>query len=83
MEFVVEKSPKIKVRIYGEDYDLTKPTHKVAKELAKKIKGIDESEAYDMISDYLVGLGLPGDVLENMEADHVLKLCDFLAPKKN
>ena len=83
MEFVVEKSPEIKVRIYGQDYSLTKPTHKMAKELAKKIKGAGEDEAYDIISAYIVGLGLPQEVLEGMEADHVLKLCDFLAPKKN
>lgn len=82
MEFSIEKSPKIKVRIYGQDYDLTKPTHKVATAMAKKLKDKDGANTYDVISDYLVGLGLPVKVIDEMESEHVLDLCDFLSPKK-
>lgn len=83
MDFEVASSPVVKVRIYGKDYDLTKPTYKMAKSLGKKVKGVTEETAMELMSEYLVGLGLPQDVLDGMELEHVLKLTEFLTGKKN
>lgn len=79
MEF---KKSEVKVTIYGKEYVLTKPTFAQSREMSKKIQ-VDASNSFDVLCDHLSLLGLPKEVVENMEADHVVSLCEYLSPKKS
>ncbi|TXH08954.1 MAG: hypothetical protein E6R04_09675 [Spirochaetes bacterium] len=81
MEFV--RSEPIKVMIYGKEYAVKKPTFAVTRDLTRKIKEHGEDKTYDVMCEYLSGLGLPKEVVEDMEAEHVLGLCEYLTPKKS
>ena len=80
MEF---KKSEIKVTIYGNVYTLTKPTFAQAREAAKKSKDTNAEDSYEVLCAYLSSLGLPKEVVEGMEAEHVLALCEYLSPKKS
>lgn len=81
MEFT--RSQPVKVLIYGQEYSLKKPSFALSRDLARKIKSEGEEKTYDVMCEYLNGLGLPKEVVEDMEAEHVLGLCEHLTPKKS
>lgn len=78
-EFV--KAP-VELRIYGVDVKLTRPTFGQGKRLQAAAKaGSDNLEAVEQV---LIECGLPKDLLEQMEAQHVSELQQILLePKKN
>jgi len=81
MEF--KKSEPIKVTIYGTEHNLVKPTFAMSRDMNRRMKSGGEDKSFDLMCEYLGGLGLSKEVVEGMEADHVLALCEFLAPKKS
>jgi len=81
MEF--SKSQPIKVKIYGQEYSVIKPTFALTRDFTRKMKDKKEDEIYEVMCDYLNGLGVPREVVEGMEADHVVSLFEFLTPKKS
>jgi Glu-tRNA(Gln) amidotransferase subunit E-like FAD-binding protein len=81
MDFV--KSEPIKVRIYGQEYLVKKPTFALTRDFTRKMKDKKEDEIYEVMCDYLNGLGIPKEVVEGMEADHVVGLFEYLTPKKS
>lgn len=67
---------KLKVRIYGQEVDLTPPTFGQARDLQKKMA--ENGDSLELMVEYLKGLGLPEEVLMSMEAQHVNKLVEHL-----
>ena len=78
MSFEVERS-KITVKIYGQSYELTKPKVKQVKEVQEASKEKDQIKA---MIDLMEMLGLPRDVTEEMEMDHLSQLLAYLGDSK-
>lgn len=59
---------------------MTFPTVKQSQEYAKSVKDIEDSEATDKLLDFLEGLGLPKDISESMESEHLTSIVQALVP---
>ena len=79
MEF---KRRELRVKVYGEEYSLTFPTVKQSQDYAAKVKEMKESEATEALLEFVDNLGLPKDVSENMESEHLSTLIEALVPNK-
>lgn len=77
----IEKSKPIMVEIYGKQVELKSPTYGQIKDLARSIKE-DQEKANEFTAKFLEDLGLHQDVLNEMEVEHVVSLCEFLTSKK-
>lgn len=83
--FTIEKKTKIKVSIYGVEYEINKPTYGQTVELQEKIKSEDgEKKSMHIMKDFVVSLGLPEQAINDLELEHFLSLIEFLSgAKKN
>ena len=79
MEF---KRRSLELKIYGEAYKLSFPTVKQTKEYADQMHESDEDKATELLLGFLAKLGLPQEVAEEMETDHLQQLCEALMPSK-
>jgi len=84
MDFVIEKKAVVKVKIYDRELDIKKPTVGMIESLNAQMKAVvDDGEKFKIMRSFLVQLGLPEEVLNEMQMDHYLELVEFLsAPKK-
>jgi len=77
------KRASIKLKIYGEEFDLRKPNLKEAIDYQKKLQGMNEdSDASEQMLEMLESCGLPKDFALSMEPDHVLLVMEKLVPPK-
>lgn len=76
---------KLTVRISGKEYGLLKPTRKQAKAIDEKLKTDEGKEqALDIIGDFLVDAGLPKEIAEDMQIEHMRLIFEHLiGVKKN
>lgn len=82
MSLKFERS-KVSVEIYGEKLELRKPTFGESVELSKKIKeNGGEENSTEIIMQFLESLGLPKQLLQSMEAEHVVTLLEHISGKK-
>ena len=77
----IERS-KVEVKLYGEVYDMTKPSVKQAQSFGKKLQKASDVESIGIIVDILDGCGLPRAVAEEMEVGHLKQLVDVIMPSK-
>lgn len=77
-ELVFEKKQKtkIKVSLYGETYELHKPTVKDAEMFSQH--GDVEQNGLQYSKKFLAGLGLPEEISSEMELEHFQQLLDFV-----
>lgn len=82
MDFSVDRKPKAKIKIYGREFEVSRPTVNQVKEYRDKVK----SGSFDEIEDsktFLSKLGIDIEVLGEMEAQDYSDLIDYLInPKK-
>lgn len=88
MAFEVQRT-KETVKIYGTAYDIKQPTVKDAIEMSKKAliaeKNPDQSVvALEGLRDWVSSLGIPAQVIADMETKHFLSLVEYITldPKK-
>ena len=72
MEF---NSKKLNIKVDGIAYELSYPTVKQVKEIDKKLD-------IDGVCSFVSTCGLPIEVVENLQADHLNKLVEVLVGKK-
>lgn len=80
-EFEIKQKTKIKVSIYGSEYDLVKPTVSQAKEMSKFADEKDQSKAIEATIDFMELMGLPKEVSSTMEIEHFTQLVEFIVGK--
>lgn len=73
-----------RVKIYGKEYVLTRPTVRQAEEIGKAVKKIeDDTESVGILIEAFESFGLPKDVSYDMQEDHFVTLVkSFLGKKK-
>jgi hypothetical protein len=75
---------KINVKLYGKDYDLEAPKALEAAEFIDSVSGEKQTNT-EMISKthaFLVKMGLPKKVCEDLELEHLNQLIEFITKKK-
>ncbi len=75
--FEVQKTTE-KVKIYGEWYEVKQPTVKDAITMTKKSKEAPTEEALVEMAEYVSSLGIPKEVINEMETDHFIQLVQYL-----
>ncbi len=84
LDFNIEKKNVYKVNVYGNSYELTKPTVRQAEEIRVRMKDVGEDSQVDVMVDFLSKCGLPTEVSDQMEVEHFVSLTEFLVgAKKN
>lgn len=75
----------INVKLDGHNYPMTAPTIKEADSYqAKAKKAEDEGTQVELLFSFLIERGLPKDVIETLEVDHVNMIIEhLLGVKKN
>lgn len=79
MQFDFERT-KIEIKVYGESIKINAPTEDQVLELQESIEESKDDPAgiLKVRRKFLVGLGIPEDVLKGMEFKHVTKLSEGL-----
>lgn len=75
MELVTEK---LNVKIDGVVHELSYPTVKQIRELNKEADNVD----VDSVCKLVIDCGLPSEVLDKLQADHLNKIVEALVGKK-
>ena len=87
--FEVKRSEGLKVKIYGEDFSLKKPSVKMIEAYAIDIEKATRGEQFARAKMLLTQMGLSQELVDEMEFDHLQELIEFLtssmtkAAKKN
>lgn len=81
MEFTKET---LKVKIYGSEYELSFPKLKASIEFRAQIKECEDDEICQLgaFTDFLGKHGLPKEVVEELQPDHLTQIVDALNKKK-
>lgn len=82
--FEIKEKSKVKVNIYGHEYELTKPTYGQSQRLQNELKDAGSDKAMQVMKEFMIGLGLSEECIDGMELDHFLQLIEFISGvKKN
>ena len=87
MQFELKQRSKVTLEIYGQSYEVSRPTIGLAKRMQEEI-ALVRSEGGDrnlaLLIQFLSDLGLPAEVSESLEIDHFNQVVEFLlTPKKS
>lgn len=82
MEFKVEKK-SIRVKIGDQAYEVKVPSVMQQKSLQAKLADGGQEKSIDIMTDHLIALGLPAEVINELDVDSFLELYEFIhMPKK-
>lgn len=84
--FEISEQPKEKIKIYGVEYSVSRPSVAQVRLITEFSKGTDSNsvEAVDALIEFVSGLGIPKDVIESLEIKHLTALMEHLVgAKKN
>lgn len=87
--FEIKRSEGLKVKIYGAEYTLRKPSVKMIEDFSSGIDDAPTGEKFDRAKFLLTSMGLEAKVIDDMELDHLNQLIGFItetmtdAAKKN
>lgn len=80
------KRSKLTYDIYGTAVEIDKPKYGRLKQLEAQLKALPEEgrgqEAEKVIVEFMKELGIPGDLLMEMEMEHILEIADDITGKK-
>ncbi len=81
-DFNIEKKDTLSVGLYGETYRLSRPTVKQQIKFEKSLADSGkDTEQLPLIIDYVKTLGMPEEVIDEMQADHFVKLLEYIGGK--
>jgi hypothetical protein len=82
--FEIKEKSKLKVSIYGREFELAKPTYGQSQNLQVRLKDEGQEKSMQIMKEFVIGLGLPEDCINEMELDHFLQLIEHISGvKKN
>lgn len=74
---------ELKVKVFGNDYSLKKPTARKAAELKKELEGEkDEVQMVELTCKFLNDCGLPEEATKELEIEHLHALIEAISSKK-
>lgn len=82
--FEIKEKSKVKVSIYGQEYEISKPTYGQSQKLQESLKDQGNEKSMKIMKDFVTSLGLPEECIDGMELEHFLQLIEFISGvKKN
>ncbi|MCA9313678.1 hypothetical protein KDA08_05210 [Candidatus Saccharibacteria bacterium] len=83
--FEIKQKTKVDVKIYGQQFELKKPTVKQIELLQEhtSLDGKSESEQFRSVCEFLDILGLPKEFSKEMEIGHLLQLVTYVSGELN
>lgn len=76
---------KISITVYGNNYKLSAPKALEAADFADSIdadKKLSNKEMILKTQEFLISMGLPKEVCEDLELDHLNKVIEYITKKK-
>lgn len=75
---------EIELKVFGKEYKLIPPTARKVVQFKKQMdsKKDDDTSMVDVAVEFLVDCGLPKDVCDQLEMDHLAKVIDLISSKK-
>ncbi len=75
---------KIEITVYGQKYDLSAPTALQAAEFSDMTskQGISSVEMLKLTQEFIIKMGLPKEITEDLDLDNTKKLIEFITVKK-
>ena len=70
---------KVKAKIYGQEFTLTKPTVAQVEDLQSNVQKISGPEQIRAMRKWAAGLGLPEDFSADMEVEHFVQVVEGLS----
>lgn len=88
MDLVIDQLEKITIKVLGNEFSLTLPsvkqTRKFTHDMKDAMQSGDDDKSFDIIKSYLLPLGMPEEVFEDLQVSILLKICEMLNKgKKN
>lgn len=80
--FEIKEKTKLKLSIYGVEYEISKPTYGQTAELQDKLKNEGEKSSMLIMKQFVVDLGLPEKSVDDLELDHFLALVEHISGTK-
>lgn len=82
MEFI---QTEVEVKLYGHEIKMRLPTYRESLAYKKSVESCkeDEEKLFECVLSQLETLGLPKNLGEKLETDHLLKLFSMLMEKKS
>lgn len=84
-KLVIESRSVVEMSIYGRDLSIKKPTFKAVSEMQNLLdeSGVGGKATLEIFSRFLEDSGLPKDLIDEMEVDHLTEVVKVLCePKK-
>ena len=82
--FEIKEKSKLKVSIYGSEYEISKPTYGQSQHLQGRLKDEGQEKSMVIMKEFVMSLGLPEECIDGMELDHFLQLIEHISGvKKN
>ena len=82
-DLVITGRAQYAIEILGETYKVTKPSYRDSRALDKEANSAEDKDAVDIIIKHLIGLGIPDEVLSQLDIDNILDLSALIfGPKK-
>lgn len=78
----LKKSEKIKIKIYGEELEVSKPTFGQVVKMQKDMKEKGTEENFSIMKDLLIALGVNESVVNELEIEHINDLIIYLTSSK-
>lgn len=66
--------------LYGKEYKISFPTVRQSQAYANSLNGKEDNESIGLLADFLDSLGIPKDVVLDMESEHLTQLVQELMP---
>lgn len=74
---------ELKVKVFGQEYSLIKPTARKTAEFKKELEGEkDEVQMVDLACKFLNQCGLPEEATSQLEIEHLHGLIEAISAKK-
>lgn len=80
--FEIVERTKLKVKIYGKEYDVKKPTVGDLEGLQVGMDDLKDGEKLHRVKGFVVSMGIPEDTIQDLEMDQFLSLIEFLSQSK-
>jgi len=81
MELDLSPTPLV-IKYGGQRYQMRMPSQKDLANYGSKIDGLSQSDQAEAMREFIISLGLPGDVYDKLEVGKITLLVETLLEKK-
>jgi hypothetical protein len=80
--FEIQENPPELIKIFGQEFSVTRPKVKQIKELNSARAEMSDEEQFDLLVKFVTDLGVPEDTLQRLEMGQLEGLIKYLSDNK-